>query len=265
MRSVGCACFPRRICMPRFGPSWTRIVWWRIPLNTQRPFGSVSFLSSRVGALWMTWQIWWSMVMAVSSLWSWTLVVRLKKVTHSSPWKCRQCWRKDGCHCLFVLECPIDIMAAGTTTSIQSHIMQIIWCHVIIVSSLTRMLLAKTICYPMTMMVYMLIPICAQFHYAYTDSPYANFSGSPQVRIWGLPVCVQGSVSDVSAIFPRVTCWIRIHASLNQNFAILRMHNMRRASNINSHSIISFDHSPFALPFVKSLTPSGIWNWRILL
>jgi hypothetical protein len=39
----------------------------------------------------------------------------------------------------------------------------------------------------------MLIPICAQFHYAYGDSPYANISGSPHVCIWGLPVCVQGS------------------------------------------------------------------------
>jgi hypothetical protein len=38
----------------------------------------------------------------------------------------RRCWRKDGCQGLFVLECPIDIMAAGTTTSIQFHIMQII-------------------------------------------------------------------------------------------------------------------------------------------
>jgi hypothetical protein len=25
MRSIGCACFPGMICMPRFGPSWTRI------------------------------------------------------------------------------------------------------------------------------------------------------------------------------------------------------------------------------------------------
>jgi hypothetical protein len=51
----------------------------------------------------------------------------------------------------------------------------------------------------------MLIPICAQFHYAYGDSPYAKFSGSPHVHIWGLPVCIRGSVSDVSAIFPRDT------------------------------------------------------------
>ena len=37
---------------------------------------------------------------------------------------------------------------------------------------------------------------------------------------WGLPVCVRGSVS-ASAIFPRVTRWIRIFTcnALNQNFA----------------------------------------------
>ena len=39
----------------------------------------------------------------------------------------------------------------------------------------------------------MLIPICAQFHYEYGDSPYANFSGSPHVRIQTgicvIPVC----------------------------------------------------------------------------
>jgi hypothetical protein len=88
----------------------------------------------------------------VLSLRSWMLVVRLKKVTHSSPWEHRRCWRKDGCQGLFVLECPKVIMAAGTTTSIQSHIMRIIWCHLHIVSSLTRTLLAKAI-YPTTMTV----------------------------------------------------------------------------------------------------------------
>ena len=34
-----------------------------------------------------------------------------------------------------------------------------------------------------TNVAYMLIPICTQFHYAYRDSPYANFSGSPHVHI----------------------------------------------------------------------------------
>jgi hypothetical protein len=61
--------------------------------------------------------------------------------------------KKDWCQGLFVLECPIIIMAAGTTTSIQSHIMRIIWCHHHIVSSLTRMLMAKTLSYQTTMMV----------------------------------------------------------------------------------------------------------------
>jgi hypothetical protein len=45
-------------------------------------------------------------------------------------------------------------MAAGTTTSIQSHIMRIIWCHLHIVSSLTRMLMAKTLSYQTTMSIY---------------------------------------------------------------------------------------------------------------
>jgi len=37
--------------------------------------------------------------------------------------ECLRCWRKDGCQSLFVLDSPIIIMAARTTTSIQSHIM----------------------------------------------------------------------------------------------------------------------------------------------
>ena len=60
---------------------------------------------------------------------------------------------------VFVLECPIDIMAARTTIPIQFHIMRIFWCHLHIASSLTRTLLAKTqTSYPTTMMVSMLVP-----------------------------------------------------------------------------------------------------------
>ena len=58
--------------------------------------------------------------------------------------------------------------------------------------------------------VYMLLPICAQFRYANRDSPYAKFPASLPVCIRGVPVCIQGSVCDVSAIFPPVTHWSRI-------------------------------------------------------
>jgi hypothetical protein len=75
---------------------------------------------------------------------------------------------------------------------------------------------------------YMLIPICAQFHYAYGDSPYANFSGSPHVRIWGLPVCVRGSVSDVSSLSSS-------HA-LNQNFYMRRAMNQNFANAQHAHA-----------------------------
>ncbi len=50
--------------------------------------------------------------------------------------------------------------------------------------------------------VYMLLPICAQFRYANGDSPYAKFPAFLPVRIRGVPVCIWGSVSDGSAIFP---------------------------------------------------------------
>ena len=50
--------------------------------------------------------------------------------------------------------------------------------------------------------VYMLLLICPQFHYANGDSPYAKFSAFLPVRIQGVPVCIRGSVSDGSAIFP---------------------------------------------------------------
>ncbi len=53
--------------------------------------------------------------------------------------------------------------------------------------------------------VYMLLPICAPFHYANKDSPYAKFPAFLSVRIQGVLVCIQGSVSDGSAIFPWVT------------------------------------------------------------
>jgi hypothetical protein len=58
-----------------------------------------------------------------------------------------------GCHALFVLKCPIDTMATGTTTPIQFHIMRIFWCHLHIASPLTRKLLDKLENYPTTMMV----------------------------------------------------------------------------------------------------------------
>ena len=49
----------------------------------------------------------------------------------------------------------------------------------------------------------MFIPICAQFHYAYGDSPYANFSGSCTFAYGDSPyaVCIRGSVSDVLRSF----------------------------------------------------------------
>ena len=50
--------------------------------------------------------------------------------------------------------------------------------------------------------VHMLLPICAQFCYANWDSPYAKFPAFLPVCIRGVPVCVRGSDSDVSAIFP---------------------------------------------------------------
>ena len=53
--------------------------------------------------------------------------------------------------------------------------------------------------------VYMLLPICARFHYANGDSPYAKFPVFLPVRIRGVPVYIWGSVSDGSAIFPWVT------------------------------------------------------------
>jgi hypothetical protein len=53
-----------------------------------------------------------------------------------------------------------------------------------------------------SMYVYMLLPICAQFYYANGDSPYAKFPVFFPVRIQGVPVCIWGSVSDGSAIFP---------------------------------------------------------------
>jgi hypothetical protein len=46
---------------------------------------------------------------------------------------------------------------------------------------------------------YMLLPICTKFCYANGDSPYAIFWAFLPVRIRGVPVCVPGSVCDVSA------------------------------------------------------------------
>jgi hypothetical protein len=68
--------------------------------------------------------------------------------------------------------------------------------------------------------VYMLLPICAQFHYANGDSPYAKFLAFLPVRIWGVPVCVPGSVCDVSAIFPH-TISLRIRGSPFANFVLI--------------------------------------------
>ena len=84
---------------------------------------------------------------------------------------------------------------------------------------------------------YMLIPICTQFHYAYGDSPYATFSGSPHVRIWGLPI--RGSVSDVSAIFPRVTCESEFsHATRDESeFCMHNIMHTPRPKQIAWHEI----------------------------
>ncbi len=41
-------------------------------------------------------------------------------------------------------------------------------------------------------LAYVLLPMCAQFCYAYRESPYVIFFASLPVRIRGLPVCVQG-------------------------------------------------------------------------
>ena len=66
----------------------------------------------------------------------------------------------------------------------------------------------------------MLIPICPQFHYAYGDSPYANFSGSPHIRIWGLPVCVRGPASDVALTRQRFYA----ESHVNQIFLVASAH-----------------------------------------
>ena len=93
----------------------------------------------------------------------------------------------------------------------------------------------------------MLIPICTQFHYAYGDSPYAKFSGSPHVHIWELPVCVWGSVSDVSAIFPQVTRWIRNFTCVARWIRILQMHNMRTpCPKHDPYAYGDQDQSPYA-------------------
>jgi hypothetical protein len=54
-----------------------------------------------------------------------------------------------------------------------------------------------------------------------------------------------------------------LHAS--QRIRILRMHNMRRASNINSHSIIYCLITPRLRSHMQNHLPSGIWNWKISL
>ncbi len=84
---------------------------------------------------------------------------------------------------------------------------------------------------------YMLLPICAQFCYANGDSPYAKFPASLPVRIWGVPVCIRGSDSGVSAIFPPVTRWSRI-------LCTHRAHSHQKPSLYHIISIAS--HSSFA-------------------
>jgi hypothetical protein len=44
--------------------------------------------------------------------------------------------------------------------------------------------------------VCMLLPICAQFHYANGDSPYAKFPDFLPVGILEVPACIWGSISD---------------------------------------------------------------------
>jgi hypothetical protein len=107
----------------------------------------------------------------------------------------------------------------------------------LIKNGLVENLLCKSACQG-DLLRRMLIPIWAQFHYAYGDSPYANFSGSPHV-LWELQVCVRGSVSELSAIFPRVTRWIRIFTCVARWIRILRMHNMHtpRPKQIAWHEI----------------------------
>jgi hypothetical protein len=67
---------------------------------------------------------------------------------------------------------------------------------------------------------YMLLPIWAQFRYANRDSPYAKFLDFLPVRIWGVPVCIPGSVCDVSAIFPH-TISLLIRGSPFANFVLI--------------------------------------------
>ena len=57
--------------------------------------------------------------------------------------------------------------------------------------------------------MYMLLPICVQFCYANGDSPYAKFLAFLPVRIQGVPICVRGPDSDVSAIFSLSHAFLR--------------------------------------------------------
>ncbi len=59
--------------------------------------------------------------------------------------------------------------------------------------------------------VYMLIPICAQFHYAYGDSPYANFSGSVTANIgwYVVPILHDQPSCNIDITWPvESTLWV---------------------------------------------------------
>jgi hypothetical protein len=63
-------------------------------------------------------------------------------------------------------------------------------------------------------------PNMRKFCYANGDSPYTKFPAFLPVHIWGLPVCVPGSVCDVSAIFPH-TISLCIRGSPFANFVLI--------------------------------------------
>ena len=98
--------------------------------------------------------------------------------------------------------------------------------------------------------MYVLIPVCGQFCYAYGDSPYANFSAFLPVCTRGVPICIRGSVCDVSAIFPPVTHCTGIlcmHArTLTSKIITTVLHYF---DSITPHlcSGISHSHSPFVI------------------
>ena len=83
-----------------------------------------------------------------------------------------------------------------------------------------------------------------------TGLPICEFFWIPTCSLWGLPVCVRGSVSDVSAIFPWVTRWIRIFTCVARWIRILRMHNMHtpRPKQIAWHEIPVYIRGSRSIP-----------------